>query len=88
MADGLDELRGMTKPDGNHVWNRFGMIEGLVVYFETQIDDWLLSLGPKNVQTWRMTRDEEDDDICNLEDNNELSLEFTFDRNIRIKGFP
>ena len=34
-----------------------------------------------------MTRNEEDDDVCNLEDD-ELSLVFAFDRNIRIKAFP
>ena len=28
-----------------------GMIKGSVVYFETQIGDWLSSLNPKNVQT-------------------------------------
>ena len=28
-----------------------GTIEGSVVYFETQIGDWLSSLDPKNVQT-------------------------------------
>ena len=35
-----------------------------------------------------MTRDKEDDDICNLEDDDELSLDFTFDRSIRMKRFP
>ena len=34
-----------------------------------------------------MTRDEKDDDVCNLEDD-ELSLEFIFDRNIRMEEFP
>ena len=30
----------------------------------------------------------EDNDVCRLEDGNELNLEFTFDWNIRIEGFP
>ena len=34
-----------------------------------------------------MTRDKEDDDIWGLEDDYKLSLEFTFDRSIRIEGF-
>ena len=63
------------------------MIKGLVVYFEIQIGDWLSSLNPKNVQTRRKTRNEEDDDICDLEDDDKLSLEFIFDQSIRMEGF-
>ena len=33
-----------------------------------------------------MTRDKEDDDVCDLKDD-ELSLEFIFDRNIRMERF-
>ena len=36
----------------------------------------------------RMTRNEEDDDIFGLEDDDELSLEFTFDWSIRMERFP
>ena len=46
------ELRGMTKPDSNHIRNGSGTIESLVVSLELQIDDWLRSLHPKNIQTW------------------------------------
>ena len=35
-----------------------------------------------------MIKDEEDDDVCDLEDDDELSLEFTFDRNFRMEKFP
>ena len=49
MAGGPGELRGMTKSDSDHVWNGCGMIEGLVVYLETQIDDRLSNLDLKNV---------------------------------------
>ena len=36
-----------------------------------------------------MMRDEEDNDIWGLEDDDDkLSLEFTFDQNIRMEGFP
>ena len=35
-----------------------------------------------------MTRDKEDDDICGLEDDDKLSLEFTFDWSIRMEEFP
>ena len=35
MAGGPGKLRRTTKPDGDHIWNVSGMIEGLVVYFET-----------------------------------------------------
>ena len=38
-----------TKPDGDYVWNGFGTIEGLVVYFETQIDNRLTRLDLKNI---------------------------------------
>ena len=34
-----------------------------------------------------MTRDEEDDDVWSLEDD-EHCLEFTLDQSIRMKGFP
>ena len=36
----------------------------------------------------RMTKNEEDDDVWGLEDDYKLSLEFTFDRSIRMEGFP
>ena len=39
MTGGPGELRGTTKPDGDHVWNGSGTIEGSVVYLETQIGD-------------------------------------------------
>ena len=50
MAGDPGKLRKTIKPDGNHVWNSFGTIEGFVVYYETQIGDWLTSLDLKNVQ--------------------------------------
>ena len=34
MGGGPGKLCGTTKPDSDHIWNGFGMIEGLVVYFE------------------------------------------------------
>ena len=49
MAEGPGELCGTTKPDGEHVWNGFGAIGSLIVYFELQIRDWLGSLDPQNV---------------------------------------
>ena len=36
----------------------------------------------------KMTRDKEDNDVCGLKDDDELSLEFTFDQSIRMEGFP
>ena len=33
MAGGPGELRGTTKPDDEYVWNGFGAIGNLVVYF-------------------------------------------------------
>ena len=51
MAGGPGELRGTTKPDGDHVWNGSGVIWSLVVYLELQIGDRLGSLDPQNVQT-------------------------------------
>ena len=51
MAGGLGNLREMTRPDGDQVWNGFGTIEGSVVYLKSQIDDWQTSLNLKNVQT-------------------------------------
>ena len=50
MAGGLGKLCGTIEPDGNYVWNDFGMIEGLIVYFELQIGDWLRSFDLKNIQ--------------------------------------
>ena len=35
-----------------------------------------------------MTRDKKDDDVWGLEDDYELSLEFIFDRSIRMEEFP
>ena len=49
MAGGPDKLCGMIKPDYNHVWNGSGTIEGSVVYFESQIDDWQTTLDSKNI---------------------------------------
>ena len=49
MAGGPGELRGTTKPDGDHVWNGSGVIWSLVVYLELQIGDRLGSLDPQNV---------------------------------------
>ena len=43
-AGGPNKLRGTTKPDGDHVWNGSGVIEGSIVYLELQIGDWLGSL--------------------------------------------
>ena len=40
MTEGHGKLREMTKPNGDHIWNDFGMIEGLVVYLEAP-DRWL-----------------------------------------------
>ena len=51
MAEGPGKLRGMSKPDGDYVWNGSGMIEGLVVYLELQIGNRLGNLDSKNVQT-------------------------------------
>ena len=87
MAGGLGELRGTTKLDGDHVWNGSGTIEGLEVYLESQIDDRQTSFDPKNVQTWKMTRDKEDDDVWGLKDDKH-SLEFIFDQSVRIEKFP
>ena len=36
----------------------------------------------------KMTKDKKNDDVYGLEDDAELSLEFTFDWNIRMEGFP
>ena len=63
MARGSGKLRGITKIDGNYIWNSSGTIEGSVVYLELQIRNWLESFDPKNVQIWQMTKDEEDDDV-------------------------
>ena len=60
MAEVSGKLRRTTKLDGNYVWNGSRIIEGLVVYLELQISDWLGSLDLKNVQTENMTRDKED----------------------------
>ena len=49
MAGVVGELRGMTKLDGNHIWNDFEAIESLLVYLKLQIGDWLGKLDPKNV---------------------------------------
>ena len=49
MAEGPGELRGITKPDGDHVWNGSGAIGSLVVYLELQMGDWPGSLDPQNV---------------------------------------
>ena len=49
MAGDPSELRKTTKPDGDHVWNGSGVIEGLVIYFELQIGDRLESHDSKNV---------------------------------------
>ena len=50
MAGSPSELRRTTKLDGDYIWNGSETIEGLVVYLELQIGDWLGSLDPKNVQ--------------------------------------
>ena len=39
MAGGLGKLRGMIKPDGDHVWNGSGTIEDSAGSLESQIDD-------------------------------------------------
>ena len=78
MAGGPGKLRGMTKPDGDHVWNGSGMIEGSIIYLETQIGDRLSSFDSKNVQTWEDNKDKEDDDVWGLKNDAKLSLEFTF----------
>ena len=88
MVGGFGKLCGTIKPNDDHVSNGSRTIKSSVVYFETQIGDQLPSLDSKNVQIWKITRDKEDDDVCNLEDDNEFSLEFTFDRSNRIEGFP
>ena len=44
MAEGSGKLRKTIKPDGDHVWNGFGMIEDLAGSFESQIDDWQTAL--------------------------------------------
>ena len=35
-----------------------------------------------------MIRDKEDDNVCDLENDDKLSLEFTFDRSIKMERFP
>ena len=50
MAGGLGELCGTTKSINDHVRNGSGAIGSSVVYLELQIDNWLESLDPKNVQ--------------------------------------
>ena len=50
MAGSPGKLRRTTKPDGDHIWNGSRTIEGLVVYFETQIGDRLTCLDRKNIQ--------------------------------------
>ena len=52
MAGSLGELRKITKPNGDHIWNGFGTIEGLAGSFESQISDQQTNLDLKNVQTW------------------------------------
>ena len=44
MVGGPGELRGTTKPDGDHVWKGSGAIGNLVVYLELQIGDRLGNL--------------------------------------------
>ena len=39
MTGGPGESRGMIKPDVDHVWNGFGMIENLADSLESQIGD-------------------------------------------------
>ena len=41
MAEGSGELRGMTKLDGDYVWNGFRTIEGSVIYLETGLGSLL-----------------------------------------------
>ena len=71
-----------------HVWNSFETIEG-------SIKD---CLGPRYVigettliyrkyKHEKISKNKEDNDVWIL-DNNEYSLEFTFDWNIKMKGFP
>ena len=86
MAGGLGKLHWITKLDSDHVWNGSGSIGSLIIYLELQIGDWLGSFDPKNVFAWKMTKDKEDDDVWGLEDD-EHSLEFTFDWSIRMEGF-
>ena len=87
IAGDLGKLCGNIKSDGDHTWNGFGTIEGLVGYLEFQIGDWQTNFDLKNIQIWKMTKDEEDDDIWGLKDN-KYSLEFTFDWSIKIERFP
>ena len=49
MARSPGKLLETTKPDGYYVQNGFGMIEGSVVYLDSQIGNWQTSLDPKNV---------------------------------------
>ena len=46
------------------------------------------TLIQKTYKHEKITRDKEDDDVCGLKDDDELSLEFNFDQSIRIKRFP
>ena len=39
MTGGPGELRETIEPDGDHVWNGSGTIEGSVGSLESQIDD-------------------------------------------------
>ena len=74
MAESPGKLREMTKPDGDHVWNGFG--------------NGYQALIQRTYRHGRITRDKKDDDICGLEDDDKLSLEFIFDRSIRMERFP
>ena len=44
MTGGPSELHGTIEPDGDHVWNGFGMIEDLAGSLESQIGDWRIVL--------------------------------------------
>ena len=55
-------------------------------YLESQIDNQQTALIHKKYRYKRMMRDKEDDDIWSLEDD-EYSLEFIFDRSIKMEEF-
>ena len=63
MARGCGKLCGTIKPDNDHVWNGFGIIEDLVGSFEPQIDDQQTALIYRKYRYKKMTRNKEDNDV-------------------------
>ena len=54
------------------------MIEGLVIYLESQIGDWQTNLDQKNVQIWERSQRTRKMMMYEVKDDKH-SLEFTFD---------